>query len=235
MKVILNRTVTLVFHNIALPITMALHIFSSMTIEIIISSCVIMTHRYFKWSGSEAGLFLALLVALYIPLNLITSLWSRRKGERRILKKSLLLMLVGSMIGINYKSLYDFLVAPDDVFRTNAEKKRQYDSMAGVFQYCIASSIMLAGAVLIEGASLSLISKVSPQKLNTSAINCSALVPFFGCFGKVLGTTILIIVGFSHRLIYADMVNSIYFFVIIALLLCYFTVKKHYFFLYGSQ
>ncbi len=165
MKAILNRTRKLVFHNIALPITMALHIFSNLTIEMIISSCVVITHRYFKWSGSKAGYFLALLTALFIPLNLLAALWSRRYGERSIFKKSLTLMLLGSMVGVNYTSLYDLFCEINGIYHHNeyyaGEKIKQFDWGAGIFQYCISSAIILSAAVLIEGASLNLISKVS--------------------------------------------------------------------------
>lgn len=82
MKVVLHRTKKLVSHNIALPITMALHIFSKLTIEIIMSSCVMITHRYFRWSGAQAGYFLAILASSFIPLNVIASIWSRRYSER---------------------------------------------------------------------------------------------------------------------------------------------------------
>ena len=85
---ILRRVQNLVFSNVALPITIALTIFVSGTIEMIFASCAILLYRYFKCSGAYTGFFLTFLGLCYFPLYLGSSYWSRRRDERTVIKVS---------------------------------------------------------------------------------------------------------------------------------------------------
>jgi len=238
-KTTLRRTAKLILHNIAIPITLALHLFANMTIELIMSSCVIITHRYFNWSGTKAGFFLSLLAFCFIPMHMIASYLGFCYGERCVLRKGLIAILSASVVGINYEALYILMKEIDSILRKedspNDTTTKYFDWNIGLEQYCLATCILFLCSIVIESASLSLMSKVSYSRLNASSINCSTLSPLISCIGKIIGSTILVVVGLSHRMIYTDIVNSISFFLIMSCACCYHVVKKHYFFLYGTK
>mmetsp|Transcript_12785 Transcript_12785/g.14428 ORF Transcript_12785/g.14428 Transcript_12785/m.14428 type:complete len:341 (+) Transcript_12785:1453-2475(+) len=238
-KTTLRRTAKLILHNIAIPITLALHLFANMTIELIMSSCVIITHRYFNWSGTKAGFFLSLLAFCFIPMHMIASYLGFCYGERCVLRKGLIAILSASIVGINYEALYILMKEIDSILRKedspNDTTTKYFDWNIGLEQYCLATCILFLCSIVIESASLSLMSKVSYSRLNASSINCSTLSPLISCIGKIIGSTILVVVGLSHRMIYTDIVNSISFFLIMSCACCYHVVKKHYFFLYGTK
>lgn len=205
----------------------------------IMSSVIIVTHRYFNWSGPNAGLTLTAFAALIIPLNIVASFYSRRFGERIVIKKSLFMMLLALIIMINYQSLYTLLLEIRHLlkqyFTIEKEVSKDYDWNIGVYQYSIGILFIFASATLLECTSLNLMSKVSNEKLNSSTFNCNFLIPFIECFGKVIGGTIVFLVGVSHRLIYANIVNSIAFFWIGMTVFCHYFVKRYCFFLYGDN
>jgi len=89
----LKRMRKLIFLNNSLPVTLVLLLFSSITIEIIFSSCAIITHRYFRWSGSSAGFFLLILTSMIYPIYRITAYWSRCRDERTVMKVCAVVLL----------------------------------------------------------------------------------------------------------------------------------------------
>ena len=243
-KDVWTRTFKLLMHNFALPVSIVIYIFCNMTIEIIMLSCVIITNQYFDWSGSSAGYFLSILVTTYIPLYFVASLLIRQCCERSVLKRGFVLVFVALVIEINYQSLYTVLsdiyhqlleyYSEEPAMKVTRDNDLHYNWQAGVYQYCIGISMAFVSSVLIEGASLSLMSKKFSDKLKTSSIICSSLVPLFGCIGKIFGGAILIIIGFSSNHIDTDIVNLISFCLLIISSLCYYLLKTHYFFLYGD-
>lgn len=249
MKDVVYKSILLLLNNVAIPISMMLHTLSTMTMDIIMISLPIITHRYFDWSGSQAGYFLAILATLYIPINYAVSIMSNLFNERTILKKGCVSMIVALFIGINYQSFYqsfidmynDFLSPPryDHVVsiaesEAKEEVTKYYDWKVGLYQYCLGTSIVFSSSIMIGSASLSLMSKTSNDKLNTSSVNCNSLCPWFGCLGKVISGILLSFVVFSHHHLYTDMVNSISIFLMAAYWFCHRQIKKYYFFLYGD-
>jgi hypothetical protein len=233
----LKKTRKLVLHNIALPITFLVYGFACLSTEVLFTSCVIITNRYFNLSGLQAGCFLAFLAALILPTYFFMSYASIRVGERFVMKKALMMMFVGVFCFINYQALYHLFRNIRAIFRNDSADiplTTYYDWYLGVMQYCISVVVMCLSSVCLEGSSLSLMSKVSPEKLNRSPLNCSVMTPLTACLGRILGNTIIIVVGFSHREIITDMVNSISFVLIGLCYCCHHVVKKHYFFLNGS-
>ena len=83
-----NRTRKLVFHNVALPATIAILAFATFALETIFSSCAIITHRYFHWNSALAGLWLAALGSLVLPVNYAIESISRYREERVVMKVS---------------------------------------------------------------------------------------------------------------------------------------------------
>ena len=86
----LNRARKLIFHNVALPATIAILAFAIFSHETIFSSCAICTHRYFYWNSALAGLWLTALGALALPVNYFIESVSRYREERIVMKVSLL-------------------------------------------------------------------------------------------------------------------------------------------------
>ena len=82
---LLNVT-KLVFSNMALPVTLFLFSFIELVDEVLISSCSMVSRRYFNWNGSHAGFLIACLGALVLPAHFVVEIASRRYSERRIMK-----------------------------------------------------------------------------------------------------------------------------------------------------
>ncbi len=249
MKDVIYKSRLLLLNNVAIPISMMLHTLSTMTLDIIMISLPIITHRYFDWSGSQAGYFLAILATLYIPINYAVSIMSNLYNERTILKKGCVSMIVALVIGINYQSFYQSFIAVYNDFlspttydhvvsiaeaESMEEVTKYYDWKIGLYQYCLASIVLFSSSIMIGSASLSLMSKTSNDKLNASSVNCNSLSPWLGCLGKVIGGILLSFVVFSHHHLYTDIVNSISIFLIASYWFCHRQIKKYYFFLYGD-
>jgi hypothetical protein len=81
-----NRARKLVFHNVALPATIAILAFATFTLETMFSSCAIVTYRYFHWNSALAGLWLAILGSLALPVNYVIESISRYREERVVMK-----------------------------------------------------------------------------------------------------------------------------------------------------
>jgi len=78
----------LIFDNAALPITLYLFAFIELVDEVLISSCSMVVHRYFGWSGSTAGFLIASLGSLVLPADFIVERMSHVHSERKIMKVS---------------------------------------------------------------------------------------------------------------------------------------------------
>lgn len=233
-----SRTSKLVLQNIALSTTFLIYGFVSLSKEMLLASCAIITHRYFDWSGTNAGYFLALLAICLLPTHLVTSHYSTRFGDRVVIKRTLMLMLCGIVTFVNYQGLVQLFRDITNIFRrqdtSDEGESKYYDWNLGCVQYITSVVVMFLCSASLEGISLSLMSKVSSKKLNRSLINCTAIAPIFSLLGRLLGDTVIVLVGFSHRAISTDMVNSISFILLALCCCCFHVVKKHYFFLNGT-
>ena len=139
---------------------------------------------------------------------------------------------------INYASLFslagqveNLLDEEDDEDETTFVEVHPYDSVFGIFQYVIGFTVVFTGIIAVEGASLSLMSKVAPARLKNVVINCGTIVTFASLAARVLGDVQILFVGLSHRLINTDIVNSLVIPLLIACTAAYYIVKKHFFFL----
>jgi hypothetical protein len=237
LMVSLKRSKKLFMHNVALPVTLLLYGSVHLITEMLLTSSVIIMNRYFKCSFAHTGKALAVLVALMIPIHLSMSYLSTILGERVLIKKSLITMAIGILFFINYEALFFLCKDIHDLFRresTDSPLTTYYDWDFGLTQYGFSATLMFLSSVALEGLSSTLMSKVSPAKLNKSPINCSVIGPVFGCLCRFLGNTIIVFVGFSHRVINTDMVNSLAFILVGICFCCVHIVRKHYFFLNGS-
>jgi MFS family permease len=78
-------TVKLIVQNPGLPLTVVIFGYIEMTDEVLISSCAMITRRYFGWHGSVAGFLIASLGALVLPAHFVVEKASHLYSERRIL------------------------------------------------------------------------------------------------------------------------------------------------------
>lgn len=82
----INRARKLIFHNVALPATIAILAFATFAQETMLNSCALVTHRYFGWNSPLAGLWLTVLGTLVLPTNYIIESISRYREERIVMK-----------------------------------------------------------------------------------------------------------------------------------------------------
>lgn len=72
--------------NIAIPLTMAMIVYTVFSQEVLFSSCALITNRYFSWRGSMAGLFLGSVAVLVLPLDFFCGHVAKLYEERCIVK-----------------------------------------------------------------------------------------------------------------------------------------------------
>jgi hypothetical protein len=153
-----------------------------------------------------------------------------------IQQRTLLIFGAGLVVMINYASLFslasqveNLLVEADET--TYHEEVHPYDGSFGIVQYVIGFTVAFTGVMALEGATLSLMSKVSPSRLKSVVINCGTIVTFCTLAARVLGDIQILFVGLSHRLINTDIVNSLVIPLFLSSIAAYYIVKKHFFFL----
>jgi len=136
---------------------------------------------------------------------------------------------------INYASLFSLAAQVENLLNEEDEttivEVHPYDGVMGIVQYIVGFTIVFTGIIALEGASLSLMSKVAPARLKNVVINCGTIVTFASFATRVLGDVWILFVGLSHRLINTDIVNSLVIPLLIACTVAYHIVKKHFFFL----
>lgn len=112
-------------------------------------------------------------------------------------------------------------------------RDRLYDGSLGVSQYVIGSSIIFLSMTVLEGASLQLVSKASPFKLNYAIANISLISAIIGNLGRILGDTMVTLIGVYCSRVNSsiDMVNALFVPLIVLCFLYSYIVRRHYFFL----
>lgn len=138
---------------------------------------------------------------------------------------------VGFLVMVNWGSVVNLGVHVQSLFRNTPYRIRQYDWVFGVLQYVIGLSITFAGIRALEPATLSLMSKVAPVTLTSVVVNCGTIVTILSLMTRIVGDLFIIVVGLSHRLINADIVNSLVVPLMILCLAAGYVVKRHFFFL----
>lgn len=226
----------IITQNVAIAVTLAVLAFAKLAQEILFSACAIIAHRYFSWDGARAGFMLAALAALLIPLNFIFSNVSKYHDERTVMKRSLQIVGLGLIVMLNVEGLLLLARHKGDLFREskipNTSHTHPYDWFLGLYQFVLGFVVTFCGSAVLEGVTLSLMSKVAHPKLNATAINCGSIITFITLFSKVVGDVHILAVGLSHRIINTDIVNSLVFPLICACGAAYYVVKRHFFFLF---
>lgn len=123
---------------------------------------------------------------------------------------------MGLVFMINYESMFSLvrrapkLLSNVETFMTSETPTTQqpYDWKFGVIQYVVGLTITFVGLISMEGAALSLLSKLAPLRLRSIVINLGTISVFLCFTARILGDAQILFVGVSHRLINTDMVNA---------------------------
>ena len=123
--------------------------------------------------------------------------------------------MMGLTLMINYESMFSLVQrAPkllskvEAVVESETATLQPYDWKLGVIQYVVGLTITFVGLISMEGAALSLLSKLAPLRLRSIVINVGTISVFLCFTARILGDAQILFVGVSHRLIDTDMVNA---------------------------
>lgn len=108
---------------------------------------------------------------------------------------------------------------------------QQYDWKFGLPQYVCGLIVTFVGLTALDGANLSMLSKVSPQRLRSAVINIGTITTVLTLAARLAADLQILMVDLSHKLINTDIVNSLVIPLVLACLVLVFVVKQHYFFL----
>ena len=131
-------------------------------------------------------------------------------------QRSLVVVVVGLIFMINYGSMFSLAQkAPkllsnveEALLQSATSTKQPYDWKFGVIQYVVGLTITFVGLISMDGAALSLLSKLAPLRLRSIVINVGTISVFLCFTARILGDAQILFVGVSHRLINTDMVNA---------------------------
>jgi hypothetical protein len=229
---LMKRLRKLMAYNVAVPVALALVVYTIFAQEVLFTSCALIADRYFAWRGNVAGFFLGCLAFMILPVDFICEQIARRYEERTTIKRSMLLLVVGLLVMVNWGSVFAMAANLKILFtETKDMRHHYYDWLLGIPQYVIGFLLTFAGLKALEGASRSLLSKVSPPNLRNIMTNVGTIVTFVGLFAQFLANFQIVAVGLSHRYINTDIVNSLVMPLLIGCIVAYYFVRKHYFFL----
>ena len=229
---LMKRLRKLMAYNIGVPVALGLVVYTTFAQEVLFSSCAVIADRYFDWRGNIAGFFLGCLSLMVLPVDFVCEQVARRYEERTTIKRSMLLLAVGLLVMVNWGSVFA-MIANLKILLTETKDMRHhyYDWLLGIPQYVIGFLITFAGLKALQGASRSLLSKVSPPNLGYIMTNLGTIVTFVGLVAQFLANFQIVAVGLSHRVINTDTVNSLVMPLLIGCIVAYYFVRKHYFFL----
>ena len=231
-KIFRTRLRKILLHNVGIPLTLAVIAFVRISHEILFTSCAIITNRYFHWNGSQACFLLGILSATVLPINHVVERISRSYDERSVIKRSIVITLIGLCIMVNYVSFINLMIHIRGIFDRAADKSyHPYDWIFGVAQYVCGLSITFVGITSLEPTTLSLMSKLAPSRTKSIVINSGTVVTILSLAARFTGDVHILVVGLSHRIINTDIVNSLVVPLIVACLAAGYIVRRHFFFL----
>ena len=137
--------------NIPVIMSLVLLVLLKSVLEGLSSSAPSVSKYYFSWGVHASGIFLALLAAFVLPINIIVAYVSRRYDDRELILASLVVMLVGIL-----------------VFMVNG---KDYSEL----QFVLGGIIMFVSANSLEGPTMGLLSKTIPKRLAKGILNAGLL------------------------------------------------------------
>ena len=133
---------------------------------------------------------------------------------------------------VNWGSVFAMAANIQTLFsETKNMRRHYYDWLLGLGQYVIGFTITFIGLKALQGASRSLLSKVSPVNLKSMGTSIGTIVTFLGLLAQFLADMQIMAVDLSHRVINTDIVNSLVVPILLACFAAFYFVRKHFFFL----
>jgi hypothetical protein len=131
---------------------------------------------------------------------------------------------------INWQSMFTLAqLIPSLLSDTRGRLNHPYDGKLGVVQYVIGLILVYLSYIALEGATLSLVSKLSPINLRSIIINVGTVATFTSLIARILGDAHIVTIDVSHKLINTDIVNALVVPLILASVWISYLIKKNYF------
>jgi hypothetical protein len=129
---------------------------------------------------------------------------------------------------VNWVSLFSLATrVPNLLTDIKGREIQLYDWWVGVFQYVIGLSITFVGLTAVEGANLSLLSKVSPGR---ALVNVGTLTTLLTFAARLAADVQILIVDQSQKLINTDIVNALVIPLLVTSFIIAYFVRRHFFF-----
>ena len=132
---------------------------------------------YFGWGTEQSGTFLAILGCLVLPLNFLIGTFSRKFDDRTMM----LAMQIGVLIGLVVLLLHTHI----------------HTAQTHLGQFVTGGVIAFSCSSMLEGVTMSLLSKVVPPSLARGTFNSGLLATEAGTFGRAVGDMLVTLVGAS--------------------------------------
>ncbi|XVF10686.1 hypothetical protein REPUB_Repub07fG0203900 [Reevesia pubescens] len=141
--------------------------------EILLSESSVITTYYFSWSTSTVAIFLACLGLTVLPVNIVVGSYiSNMFEDRQILLASEIMVCIGILLSFHVVIPYT------------------------VPQYVCSGLIMFVSAEVLEGANLSLLSRVMSSRLSRGTYNGGLLSTEAGTIARVIADATITMAGF---------------------------------------
>ncbi len=131
---------------------------------------------------------------------------------------------------INWQSMLALAqVFPSLLTDTPGLLSHPYDGKLGVMQYVLGLLLVYVSFFALEGATLSLLSKLSPINLRSIVINVGTVSTFICLIARILGDMHIVAIDLSHKLISTDIVNAFVVPLILASFWLTYLIKNNFF------
>mmetsp|Transcript_119 Transcript_119/g.132 ORF Transcript_119/g.132 Transcript_119/m.132 type:complete len:924 (+) Transcript_119:41-2812(+) len=201
-------TCSLVLSKPGLIVTLLLYCYIELADEVLISSCSMIVHRYFGWSASGAGFLIASLGALVLPAMFLTEIVSHTVTERKIMKVSICMIIIGCFGIINFEGLKTHVSVGVD--KDVSYTEFPYDWGYGEIVYIFLLNLIFSSTIVLEGVTTSIMVQVTPTKLNACFINSGLLATLIGTIGRVFADVFISFGSFLDSSILIDLINAMF-------------------------
>lgn len=160
-----------IWRNAGVMTNFFIYFVEKLLMECVSSSTSILTYYYFDWPGSAAGIYLAFLCLLILPVNMLVAYLSHRYEDREMMVVMQLATVFGCLVILRYGSTYT------------------------VEQYIAGSTILVIFSNMVEGPNMSLLSKTIPKSWRKGFLNVGLLATEAATLGRAVGDAYLALCG----------------------------------------
>ena len=144
--------------------------------EGLLTSTPLLTAFYFGWDATASGCFLTVLGSLTLPLNYLIGYVSRTRDDRYLAAIMQSFVILGLVVLLFHS---------------------RGGAASLVAQFCAGGIIVFSASSMLEGVTMSLLSKVVPASLASGVFNAGLLATEAGTLGRACGDFIVTGVGAS--------------------------------------